>query len=65
MHKSDVERRAEMVATVAQVNTALSSRFGRKYVAVLYTTPGALDKIVIERHTESTEQESVGVERTP
>lgn len=58
MRTSNVERRVANEAVVASVNVLLSSRFGQKYKAVLRTSPGQVDKIVIQRHTEDSEQES-------
>lgn len=60
---SNVERRRATEAIVESANVKLSSRVGRRYEAVMRTTPGRVDKIVIQRHTEDSEQESRAVEK--
>lgn len=65
MRKSNIERRAELVQSVAAINVTLSARAGKKYEAVMRVTPGQIDRIVIQPHDKYSERESVGVEKTP
>lgn len=65
MRKSDVQRRAEIAATVKVINTALASRFGRRYEAVLLTSPRKLDRVMIQRYASGNEEEGVGLEKAP
>lgn len=62
MHKSNVERRAELVSTVKAINVILSARKGNRYEAVMRVEPGSIDRITIQRHTKTSEQESGAVE---